>query len=247
MGQGKISGRDSEGIEMVEPTIVISFIAGLVSFLSPCVLPLIPAFLAYLAGTSLNQKGARIKIFFNSLAFVLGFSFVFATLGVLLNTVLERVSYDVQIWLSRLGGIIIILFAFYLLGLIKLNFLEREHKFVVKKFSISYLTSFVFGAAFAVGWTPCVGAILGSVFALTIIKPGLGFVLLMSYALGLGIPFLLVGIFTMKTIGFIRKSGRFLKYFNIVVGILLLVLGILVFTNNLNVVANFVAPAWLLG
>lgn len=226
---------------------MISFIAGLVSFLSPCVLPLIPAFLAYLAGTSLNQNGARIKIFFNSLAFVLGFSFVFATLGVLLNTLLGSISYDVQIWLSRLGGIIIIIFAFYILGLVKLKFLAREHKFGVRKFSVSYITSFVFGAAFAVGWTPCVGAILGSVFALAITKPGLGFVLLMSYSLGLGVPFLLVGLFTTKAIGFIRKSGTFLKYFNIVVGILLLVLGILVFTNKLNVVANFVAPAFLLG
>ncbi len=232
---------------MVEPTIIVAFIAGIVSFISPCVLPLIPGFLAYLSGTSTGQQGARLKVFLNSVAFVLGFSVIFALLGVLLNTVLERVSYNVQTWLSRLGGIIIILFALYILGLIKISFLEREHKLAVrKKFSITYVTSFVFGAAFAVGWTPCVSAILGSVFALAVTKPALGFVLLISYALGLGIPFLLVGLFTTQAINLINKSTIFLKYFNIIVGILLLILGILVFTNKLNVVANWFFAASLL-
>jgi len=232
---------------MVEPTVIVAFIAGIVSFVSPCVLPLIPGFLAYLSGTSTTQEGARIKMFLNSVAFVAGFSLIFALLGVLLNTVLERVSYNVQTWLSRIGGVVIILFALYILGLIKVSFLEREHKIAVKKkFSISYVTSFVFGAAFAVGWTPCVSAILGSIFALAITKPGLSFVLLLSYALGLGIPFLLVGLFTEKATRLINKSATFLKYFNIVVGILLLVLGILVFTNKLNVVANWFFAATIL-
>ena len=232
---------------MVEVTVVVAFIAGLFSFVSPCVLPLIPGVLAYLSGTSAGQEGARLKIFLNSVAFVVGFSFIFALLGVLLNTVLERVSYNVQTWLSRLGGVIIILFALYILGLIKISFLEREHKLkVTKKFSITYVTSFVFGAAFAVGWTPCVSAILGSVLALAATKPALGFVLLISYALGLGIPFLLVGLFTAQATKLISRSATFLKYFNIIVGILLLILGILVFTNKLNVVANFFAPSFLL-
>jgi cytochrome c-type biogenesis protein len=232
---------------MVEPTIIVAFIAGIVSFASPCVLPLIPGFLAYLSGTSAGQEGARLKIFFNSVAFVSGFSVVFALLGVLLNTVLEGVSYSVQTWLSRIGGIIIILFAMYLLGLIRISFLEREHKFSVrKKFSITYVTSFVFGTAFAVGWTPCVSAILGSVLALVATKPGLGFILLLSYALGLGIPFLAVGLFTTQATNLISKSAAFLKYFNIAVGILLLTLGVLVFTNKLNAVANFFVPSFLL-
>lgn len=232
---------------MVEVTVIVAFLAGIVSFVSPCVLPLIPGFLAYLSGTSAGQEGARLKVFLNSVAFVLGFSVIFALLGVLLNTVLERVSYNVQTWLSRLGGVIIILFAFYVLGLIKIGFLEKEHKLKVKKkFSVTYVTSFVFGAAFAVGWTPCVSAILGSVLALVVTKPALGFVLLMSYALGLGIPFLIVGLFTTQATKLISKSATFLKYFNIIVGILLLILGILVFTNKLNVVANFFAPSFLL-
>ncbi len=232
---------------MVETTIIVAFAAGLISFVSPCVLPLIPGFLAYLSGTSTGQQGARLKVFLNSVAFVLGFSVIFALLGVLLNTVLERVSYNVQTWLSRIGGVIIILFALYILGLIKISFLEREHKFAVKKkFSVTYLTSFVFGAAFAVGWTPCVSAILGSILALAVTKPGLSFILLLSYALGLGLPFLLVGLFTTQATQLISKSATFFKYFKIIVGILLLILGVLVFTNKLNAVANLFFASSLL-
>src|SRR3989344_3235882 len=220
---------------MVEVSIAIAFIAGVISFISPCVLPIIPGFLAYLSGTAATDENARLKIFLNSVAFVVGFSFIFALLGVLLNTVLERVSYNVQTWLSRLGGVIIILFALYILGLIKISFLEREHKLkVTKKFSITYVTSFVFGAAFAVGWTPCVSAILGSVLALAVSNPGMSFFLLMMYTLGLGLPFLAVGLFSEQAIKWINKSQKFLKYFNIIVGIFLIILGILVFTQTLN-------------
>jgi cytochrome c-type biogenesis protein len=225
---------------MNEITVIVAFIAGLLSFLSPCVLPLVPGFLAYLSGTTATDaNNAKLKIFLNSIAFVLGLGLVFATLGVLLNTVLESISYEVQNWLARIGGTIIILFALYLLKLIKIPWLEREHKLKVKtRFSSTYITSFVFGAAFAVGWTPCVGAVLGSVLALAVTQPGTSFILLSSYALGLGIPFLIVGFFTGEAINFIKRFSNALNYFNIVVGILLLILGILVFTNMLNTIAN---------
>src|SRR3989344_6114453 len=118
---------------MADPTLYVAFIAGLISFVSPCVLSLIPGFLAYLSGTSLNDENARLKIFLNSVAFVLGFSLIFALLGLLLNTILERVAYSVQVWLSRIGGAIIILFGLYVLGILKLKFLEKEHKLTIKK------------------------------------------------------------------------------------------------------------------
>lgn len=225
---------------MVNPSAFVAFGAGLVSFLSPCVMPLIPGFLAYLSGTSVGQSGARLKIFLNSVAFVLGFSVVFALLGVMLNTVLERVSYDAQIWLGRVGGIIIILFALNVLKILNIKALQKEHKLKIStQFSITYITSFAFGAAFAVGWTPCVSAILGSILALTVSQPGLAFLLLMSYALGLGLPFLIVGAFTNEAMDLINRSHSVLKYFNLVVGIFLLILGILVFFNSLNRVASF--------
>ena len=176
----------------------------------------------------------RWTIFINSVFFVLGFSVIFSIVGVLLQSVLSNVSFVVTQWLGYIGGIVIIFFGIYLLGLIKIPFLEREHKLEVKrKFNHSYVTSFVFGSAFAVGWTPCVGAILGAVLTLAVSNPVSAFPLLLSYSLGLGIPFLIVGLFTDRASKYIEKAGPWLKYVNYVFGAILIILGILVFTNNL--------------
>jgi len=227
---------------MTEISIAAAFLAGIVSFLAPCVLPIIPGFLAYISGASLSEAGGakRKEVFFNSFFFVLGFSAVFAALGVLLNTLLEAIAYDVQIWLSRLGGAIIIIFGLYLTGIFHIPFLEREHKFhVTTKFSSRYLTSFLFGAAFAAGWTPCVGPALGAILGLAASQPGSAFYLLLAYALGLGIPFLIVGLFAAQASAFIKKYQPVLRYINIVFGIILIALGVLVFTQQLNRIANF--------
>jgi len=179
-------------------------------------------------------------VFFASVFFVLGFSFVFSLLGVLLQTVLVNVSSSAQIWLSRIGGIFIILFGLYLVGLIRPKFLEKEYKFKVKKkFKSKYLVSFVFGAAFAVGWTPCVGAILGAVLALAVTAPSTAFFLLLSYSLGLGIPFLLIGFFTNQAQSFIKKAGKWITYANYIFGGILIILGMFVFTNQLSRIASF--------
>lgn len=225
---------------MADLNIAIAFLAGLVSFLSPCVLPLIPGFLSYLAGSSLAESGAhRKQIFMTSVFFVLGFSAVFSVLGVLLNTLLEAVAYDVQIWLSRVGGGLIIMFGLYLTGLIKIPFLEREIKFKVKtQFRSRYATAFVFGAAFAAGWTPCVGAVLGGILGLAASAPGSALTLLFSYSLGLGLPFLAVGLFASQSSNLINKYAHLLKYVNIAFGIILIGLGVLAFTQQLSRVAN---------
>jgi cytochrome c-type biogenesis protein len=182
----------------------------------------------------------RLQIFLNSAAFVLGFSVVFALLGVLLNPALAGVAYSVQAWLSRAGGVIIVFFGLYLVGLIRIPFLERTHAMSVKRqFGSRYLTSFVFGAAFAAGWTPCVGAALGAILALAATQPGLSFFLLLSYAVGLGIPFLVVGFFASQTDALIQKHATKLKYINMAFGILLIALGVLVFTQRLSLIANF--------
>ena len=230
---------------MVEISIIVAFIGGLVSFLSPCMLPIIPGFLTYLAGTSLGESQSKRKdIFLNSLFFVLGFSLIFAILGVLLNSILATVAYDVQVWLARIGGGIIIFFGLYLVGLIQIPFLEREYKFKVGgKFKSKYLTSFLFGSALAAGWTPCVGVAFGSILGIAAIKPGIAFYLLLSYSIGLGVPFLLVGLFTSQASNFIAKVtiryADLFKYINIIFGIILIALGILAFTQNLNLIANF--------
>jgi cytochrome c-type biogenesis protein len=222
--------------------ITTAFVAGLVSFLAPCVLPIIPGFLAYIAGSSSDESTHKQRdIFVNSIFFVFGFSFVFALLGILLQTLLASSGPSVQMWLSRAGGIVIIFFGLYLAGLIRLGFLERTYTPKVKRDGgySRYFTSFLFGVAFAVGWTPCTGAVLGGILGLAASSPVSAFVLLFSYALGLGLPFLLVGFFTAQATSLIARMGSVLIYVNIVFGIILVALGVLVFTQDLSLVGNF--------
>lgn len=227
---------------MVDISIPIAFIAGLVSFLAPCVLPIVPGFLSYLAGSAAaGQAPSRKAVFINAVFFVLGFSVVFAVLGVALNTILEAVAYDAQIWLSRIGGAVVIFFGLYLTGLIKIRFLEQEHKLAVKSKAgrSRYITSFLFGLAFAAGWTPCVGAALGVILGLAAAEPGRAFYLLLSYALGLGLPFLAVGLFVSQASGLLTRFAKAVKYINVVFGIILIGLGTLIFTQQLSRIANF--------
>jgi cytochrome c-type biogenesis protein len=145
-----------------------------------------------------------------------------------------------MVWLSRVSGVIIILFGLYLLGLIKIKFLEKEYKITVKhKFRSAYITSFVFGAAFAVGWTPCIGAVLGAILTLAVSNPSSAFVLLFAYALGLGLPFLLVGFFSNQAQRWIDASSSWTKYLAPLFGMILVAIGVLVFTSKLGLVANW--------
>src|SRR5689334_17421341 len=125
------------------------------------------------------EQQKRWSIFINSFFFVLGFSLIFSLVGILLQTFLANVSYEAQAWLGRIGGTVIIFFGLYMVGLLHLNFLEAEHKLKVNKehHNSQYFTSFLFGAAFALGWTPCVGAILGAILTLAVVSPGTAFFL----------------------------------------------------------------------
>lgn len=185
------------------------------------------------------DSNIRLRIFLNTVFFVLGFATIFALLGVLLNSVFSSISYDLRIWVSYIGGAIIILFGLYLVGLLKVPFLEREHKLKAKTFSVSYVTSFVFGATFAAGWSPCVGAILGAILTLAATNAASAFWLLFAYSLGLGLPFLLAGLFISRATGFIGKFSDKLQLFNVIAGVLLVILGILVFTDNLARISSF--------
>lgn len=224
---------------MTELSIAVAFAGGLVSFLSPCVLPVIPGYLSYLAGATTSEIGVRRRdIFLAALFFVIGFSAIFSVLGVLLNTTLENVAYNVQLWLSRIGGAIMIFFGLYLTGLVELPFLARDFKFPVAQLPSRHLTSFVFGAAFAAGWTPCVGPVLGSILGLAAAAPQSAFALLFSYTLGLGVPFLAVGIFTSQAVRLIQEYRYIVHYINVFFGVVLIAIGILAFTQNLALVAN---------
>ncbi|MDP3742252.1 MAG: cytochrome c biogenesis protein CcdA [Candidatus Micrarchaeota archaeon] len=226
---------------MAELSFLVAFFAGLVSFLSPCVLPLIPAYLTFLAGTTVKEAYSikmRSEIFLNSVFFVLGFSIIFSIIGVLLQSVLSNVAYEVQTYLGYVGGIILIIFGLMLMKIIRIDALESEHKLTVKQTKVSYVTSFLFGAAFAVGWTPCVGAVLGGILTLAITNPASALPLMLSYSLGLGIPFLLVGLFASRSAKLIKLLANHLKWLNVVFGIVLVILGILVFTGTLPLIAS---------
>ncbi|MFH1590598.1 MAG: cytochrome c biogenesis protein CcdA [archaeon] len=228
--------------------IIAAFLTGLATFISPCILPIIPGFLAYLAGSSLNEKKpARLRIFLNSLVYVLGFSTVFSLVGVLLSSALIAAGATIEIWLGRIGGIVIVAFGLSVMGIFRLPFLQKEHRISLSKLKTGYLTSFIFGAAFAVGWSPCIGPVLGATLTLAATRPEMAFLLLMVYTIGLGIPFLLVGLFTTEAIVIIRRYQKFMKYFHIVVGGLLVLLGILVFFGSLNMIANLDMAFSLLG
>ena len=234
---------------MAEITLLVAALAGLGSFVAPCILPMIPAFLAYISGTTLselNQKNGsktvtinRTNIVLNSVFFVLGFSIVFSTLGVIINSVLATTSGELVEGLNQVGGIIIIGFGIFLLLSMKINKLNMEKKFFPKRSKASYPMSFVFGLAFAAGWTPCVGPILGTILTLAATTPSVAFNLLLVYSLGLGIPFILIGVFYSRATKLIRSMGKHLKYYNIILGGFIVLLGILVFTNQLAYIANF--------
>ncbi|MGI0024352.1 MAG: cytochrome c biogenesis CcdA family protein, partial [Nitrososphaera sp.] len=207
---------------MVETSVLVSALAGAGSFFSPCILPIIPAFVSYLSGTTLseiqtqNAQGAggqsvtvkrsvRLNIFLNTVYFVLGFSLVFAVLGVILNSFLTNFGTGFQSTLQSVGGVVIIGFGAYLILSMKLRFLNFEKRMTtLPKFKTTYITSFVFGAAFASGWTPCVGPILGTTLTLAATSPGAAYNSLLAYALGLGVPFLITGAFFSQATHVIR-------------------------------------------
>jgi len=233
---------------MADPTIVVALLAGLGSFVAPCILPMIPAFLAYISGTTVTEIGSkngtvlavnRLNIILNTIFFVLGFSVVFSTLGVIINSVLSNTTGEITGTLNFVGGIIIISFGIFLFLSTKIRSLNVEKKFFPKNSKSSYPMSFVFGLAFAVGWTPCVGPILGTILTLAATTPSLSFTLLLVYSLGLGIPFILMGVFFSRATRIIRSMTKHLKYYNVILGVFIIILGILVFTNQLAYIANF--------
>ncbi len=196
---------------------------------------------------SLDWARTREVVFLNSAFFVLGFTLVFSIVGVLLQTVLSRVSLEAINAVRLIGGSVIVGFGVLAIASVKyaIPFFSIEHKIRVRKFRNNYVTSSVFGVAFALGWTPCVGAILGSVYTLAAVSPGLGFLYLMAFSLGLGIPFLLAGAFISRVSGFLRRAGPFLRYFSVISGAFLIAIGLLVVTNYigfLQIFLNNVGP-----
>jgi cytochrome c-type biogenesis protein len=218
-------------------SVGIAFIAGVLSFFSPCVFALVPGFIAYLAGINIGELRTKQRfnkvIFLNTLFYVLGFVTVFTLLGLALNSALAVASIGVKHWLTRIGGLVIIFFGLVLLGLIKIPWFDVEHKFKINR-KAGYLTSFLFGMAFALGWTPCIGAVLGGIFTLAVSQPGSAVALLVAYSIGLALPFLLVGIFYSSAARFIKFNSKYTRIISIILGVLLILVGLLLFFNRLS-------------
>ncbi|MGI0083224.1 MAG: cytochrome c biogenesis CcdA family protein [Nitrosopumilaceae archaeon] len=234
---------------MAEITIAIAAIAGLGSFLAPCILPMIPAFLAYISGTTItelqrnngtvNLVSNRLNVLLNTIFFVLGFSVVFSVFGVILNSVLSSSAASLISGFNQIGGVVIIGFGAFMLLSTKFRNLNFEKKFLPNRTKASYPLSFLFGLAFAAGWTPCIGPILGSILTLAATSPGQAFTLLLTYSLGLGIPFILMGIFFSRFTRLIKSLSKHLKYYSIIMGSFIILLGVLVYTNQLATIASF--------
>ena len=221
-------------------TIPAAFIGGLISFFSPCVVVLVPAFLSNLAGVSLtevekDESAYRRTVLFNTLLFIAGFTIVFVILGAFFG-VISSVLPISQTFLQRVGGILIITFGLFTLGLLKIPFLETERRFNVSNIhtGVKGVRSILTGAAFGIAWTPCVGFLLAGILTLAAVsgQSGQAAFLLLIYSAGLMLPFLVVGLFTGQAAKFLREHGSFVRYTNYVAGVVLIILGILIFTDN---------------
>lgn len=225
--------------------IIPAFIAGIFTFLAPCTLPLVPGYLGFISGVSANDlqdpsksKLARRKIFLNGVLYVVGFSLVFITLGSLFGLG-GSALVQYRLWLSRIGGIFVIFFGLFMIGVLKLPFLNIEkHVTSVKALKPGNpVSSLIFGAAFAFGWTPCVGPILGSILTLAASSAtiGQGAFLLAVFSLGLAVPFLIIAASIGSASSYLAKLNKYINVISIIGGIFLIFLGILLLTNKLGV------------
>ena len=240
-----------QGLVPVESvSFIIVFLEGLLSFFSPCVIPLIPVYISYLSGNAkkTDENGIityqRSKVFLHTLFFVLGISFAFFILGMSF-TVLGSFFNKNQILFTRIGGIIILVLGLYQLGIFEFKFLQRERKFHLNlgDRKVNPLLAFIMGFTFSFAWTPCVGPALSSVL---ILSSGTGSVLIgnllvIVYALGFVIPFLLLGLFTTQVLNFLNTHKKFLKYTVKAGGILLIIIGIMTFTGWMNGVSKYLS------
>lgn len=220
---------------MTDISLIIAFWAGMVSFFSPCIIPMIPAYLSFISGSISDTKTKTwLKPFYRTTGFILGFSIVFILLGASATTIGRFLSFNFLVF-RRISGIVIILFGLFMLDILKIDFLRRERRLKVPRIVDSYIGSVLLGIAFGAGWTPCIGAILGSilVFAGTQQTLTQGITLLVAYSAGLSVPFLLASLFIGKFTSHLEKIEKFSGIMNKVGGLMLIVLGVLIYTNKL--------------
>ena len=222
-------------------TFGLAFLGGLVSFFSPCVLPVVPAYLSFLLGSSLEEKLGRRLLLYRSLLFVLGFSLVFVLLGASASAFGRLVSAYRPLFM-HIGGVIVLLFGLQMLGVLHIPWLMMERRVHLERKPGSAGSAFLLGLAFATGWTPCIGPVLSGILLMagSSGSMGLGSVMLGVYSLGLAIPFLLFALLAEKAGAWIRRSVKIVRLVSIIGGLILVVLGILLFFDLLTRVSALI-------
>jgi cytochrome c-type biogenesis protein len=225
--------------------VPIAFGAGLASFLSPCVLPLIPSYVTFITGMTLEDVArARRTALVHALLFVLGFSLIFLALGAS-ATLLGRLLVTYRVWISRVGGLLVLAFGLYLLGVFNLGAFARERRVHITDKPLGYLGTVVVGIAFGAGWTPCIGPILGSIltYAATQADVSRGVGLLAAYSLGLAVPFVLAAVLIERFVAVFQRMRSGMIWVSRISGALLVIVAVLMLTDYLTVITGFL-QAW---
>jgi cytochrome c-type biogenesis protein len=232
-------------------SLLAAFGAGILSFISPCVLPLVPGYLSFISGVTLEEmrgRGAQVdrsatrRVFWSSLLFVLGFSVVFVALGATASTI-GRVLFERLSLLEKIAGVLLILFGLHTIGLLRIGWFSKEARFDTGK-PVSLLGAFVVGLAFAFGWTPCIGPILGSILALAAENGTVerGAILLGVYSLGLGLPFLGASLAVNRFFAAFARIRRHYRAIETVAGSLMIIVGVLIFTDRFSILTRTLQP-----
>src|SRR6476620_205455 len=227
---------------MAEPAsigLALAFSAGLLRFISPCVLPLLPRYLTFVTGVGFDELGnARRAALIHALLFVLGFTPIFVALGAS-ATVLGRVLIHYRVWITRVGGALIVLFGLYLLGIVRVAAFDRERRVHLANKPVGYLGSVLVGVAFGAGWTPCLGPILGAILTYTAATADLsrGLPLLLAYSLGLALPFLLAAVAVEHFLTAVTRIRPYLMRVSQVSGVLLIVVGVMMMLDYFTTIA----------
>ena len=230
---------------MKDVSLPLAFLAGVLSFLSPCVLPLVPSYVSFITGisfedltTGADMKRIRYLTITNSLCFILGFSAVFMALGAS-SSAIGKVLFEYQEWIRVAGGALIIIFGLFVAGFLKLDFLMRDKKFHLSGKPMGYVGTVLVGMTFAAGWTPCIGPILGTILLYAGTKGSalFGFKLLAVYSLGLALPFFIASLAMNSFLGYSRKVMKYMRVVMVGSGILLILFGVMLLTNRVRELA----------
>ncbi len=234
-------------METQQITYIGAFLAGLLSFLSPCVLPLIPSYITYITGLSFSDVDSehptdvvRKKTLFHSIAFVTGFTVVFVLLGASATYIGSFLQQHMDL-VRKIGGILIIAFGVHITGLVPLKWLLGEKRISINQKPAGFLGSFIVGLAFAAGWTPCIGPILASILMIAATEEKVlhGIVLLLLYSIGLGVPFVISALALHRFISLFNRFKKHIRLFEIVTGAFLVIVGLLIYTNWLSLLSRY--------